>query len=46
MWLVAVVLRRDIDFLIPLIPTPLVYVPGLYCNYILCIKIFTVLLCN
>ena len=45
MWLLGVVVRRYIDFLILLIPTPLVsvkmffiLVPVLFCNYILCIK--------
>ena len=46
-WLLGVVVRRYIDFLILLIPTPLVsvlflmffvLVPVLFCNYILCIK--------
>ena len=58
-WLLGVAVRRYIDFLILLIPTPLVFVlfyssiptfcsfkkffvlvPVLFCNYILCIKLF------
>ena len=46
-WLLGVVIRRYIDFLILLIPTFcsfkkmfFVLVPVLFCNYILCIKYF------